>query len=330
MGTLAKIALVILGISFTVFVAFFGRLPVFRHTPVAWLHRLISVSIPNGVLAIDQKATSGRLTSCCWNFGQYIMYDRHPTVLIFFLILLIGGEYLYLPAAWPQMSLVHRIAGPIVVVLPFIFLYLAAASDPGTIDASNHRYPGFTLLPPHLSGDSKISFNEWLVIWSWALQDGVALGSVTLLAGLLSPLVWGLFWYNIWLVYSGTTTNESLKWSDWQLEMNDGFAFQRRLPLNRAKDLRLEPAWTRWPVEPEQILVRTQDGRPPRPDSNIAGEGEWERPRKLRELENLYDIGFWGNIRDIFQPFSIFRDHLTPIAEGRVRRSVKKKRRAHD
>lgn len=319
------------------------------------------------------------------------------------------------------MSLVHRIAGPIVVVLPFIFLYLAAASDPGTIDASNHvremarypydfvlfhpgaicrtcnilkparskhcsvckrcisrldhhcifinncvgsnnnhwflllilttsvlcsygailgtnlmgakirqRYPGFTLLPPHLSGDSKISFNEWLVIWSWALQDGVALGSVTLLAGLLSPLVWGLFWYNIWLVYSGTTTNESLKWSDWQLEMNDGFAFQRRLPLNRAKDLRLEPAWTRWPVEPEQILVRTQDGRPPRPDSNIAGEGEWERPRKLRELENLYDIGFWGNIRDIFQPFSIFRDHLTPIAEGRVRRSVKKKRRAHD
>lgn len=102
MGTFATVALVICGISFMTFVTFFGRLPALRYlfgprlpalsawdadppprrTPIAWLHRLIWIYIPNGVLALDQRLTSGKLTSSIARFGNYIMYDRHPTVLV--------------------------------------------------------------------------------------------------------------------------------------------------------------------------------------------------------------------------------------------------------
>ena len=82
MGVIATIALVILSICFMIFVTFFGRLPVLRRTPIAWLHRLLWVSLPNGVSGLDQRLTGGRVTSSCTRFASYMMYDRHPTILV--------------------------------------------------------------------------------------------------------------------------------------------------------------------------------------------------------------------------------------------------------
>ncbi|KAK4038208.1 Palmitoyltransferase SWF1 [Parachaetomium inaequale] len=423
MGTLATIALVILAISFMVFVTFFGRLPALRRTPIAWLHRLLWVHLPNGLTTLDQRLTGGRVTTSCARFGNYIMYDRHPTVLIFFFILLAGGEYLYLPTAWPQLSPLQKTTGALAIILPYLFLYLAAFSDPGSITPANHipemarypydftlfhpgascatcrllkparskhcsvcrrcvarcdhhcifinncvgagnqhwfillllstgvltlyggvlgvrlmtaqirlRFPAWALLPWRANGGRGMGFTEWLVIWSWGMQDGgrgsgggVAMGAVTLLALMLSPLVWGLLGYHLWLVYCGTTTNESMKWSDWQVEMGDGFAFKRRLEVGRVKDVRVEPAWTRWPVEPEQVMVRTDDGKLP-VGENLPGVGEWEAVWRLKDVENLYDLGFWDNLVDVFVPGFMFRDPHVPVAEDRLRR--KKKRRA--
>lgn len=70
------------------------------------------------------------------------------------------------------------------------------------------------------------------------------MGSVTLLCILTSPLVWGLLAYHIYLIYCGTTTNESMKWSDWAAEMADGFVFKRKLPVDRQKDASVEPLST--------------------------------------------------------------------------------------
>ncbi|KAK3191453.1 palmitoyltransferase swf1 [Lecanicillium sp. MT-2017a] len=139
--------------------------------------------------------------------------------------------------------------------------------------------------------------------WGWVMQRDVRLGATTLLAGLTSPLVWGLLFYTLYHVYCGTTTNESLKWSDMAEDMADGYAFTRSMPRSRARDFRIEPACPRWPVEPEQVLIATHDGEPPvtgegRPP--LAGDGAWDRIWKLKNAENMYDLGFWDNMADIF------------------------------
>ncbi|KAK0641284.1 DHHC palmitoyltransferase-domain-containing protein [Cercophora newfieldiana] len=418
MGTLTTIVLVILGISFMTFVTFFGRLPALRRTPISWLYRLIWVKLPNSVLAVDQKLTSGRVTSSCSRMGNFIMYERHPTVLIFFLLLLSVGEYMYLPTAWPQLSTLQKTTGSISIALPYIFLYLAAFSDPGFITPDNHahemarypfdytvfhpgiecytcrllkparskhctickrcigkldhhcifinncvgrgnhhwfillllstailtlyggvlgihlmttkmraRFPYWALLPRNANGGRGIDLKQWLIVWGWGMQDSVSMGAVTLLTLMTTPLVWGLLGYHLWLIYCGTTTNESMKWSDWQAEMDDGFAFKRNMPADRIKNTLIEPGWSRWPVETEQILVRTEDGKPPHPDLDIPGVGEWEPVWRLKDIENLYDIGFLDNLIDVFSPGYMFRDPQTPTVEGKLRRRKKRRPR---
>jgi palmitoyltransferase len=134
------------------------------------------------------------------------------------------------------------------------------------------------------------------------------MGAVTMLALLICPMVWGLLSYHLYLVYGGTTTNESLKWSDLKEDMDDGLAFKREMVANRVKNPRFEPPWTRWPEETQQIVVRTEDGLPPRRDLDIPGNGEWVRVWKLRDVNNLYDLGLWDNLVDVFVLGYLFRN----------------------
>lgn len=355
------------------------------------------MSIPSAILALDERVTGGRLTTWTGRTGHFIMYGRHPTVLIFFILLLAGGEALFLPGAWPRIAGVHRTLGSVAIVLPYVFLWLSARTDPGVVTPAsharcmahypydfalfrpgqtcrtcglvkparskhcsvcgrcvhrmdhhcvfinncvgygNHRYflllllttailtsygaslgltlvadaarrlrprAGFALWKP-----ARLRWTEWLVLFTVGVQEDVGIGSVTLLSLMTSPLVWGLLAYQMYLVYCGTTTNESMKWQDWRAEMDDGCAFKRRLPppAERPRDPRVEVDWTRWPVDAVQVLVRTDDGRPPAVTSG-PGVGDWERVWKLRDVENLYDIGFLDNLIDVFVPDYPFRD----------------------
>ncbi|TRX94312.1 hypothetical protein FHL15_004779 [Xylaria flabelliformis] len=409
MGLIAKVVVGVLAITFMTFVAFFGRLPALRHTPIAWLYRAIWVYIPNGILAVDQALTGGRIISSAGTFGHYVWYGRHPTVLIFYILLLSVSEFLYLPGAWPRMSRFHQVVGAIAIILPYIFLYLAAFSDPGVVTAATHArymslYPyDFTLFHPgqqcrtchvlkpprskHCAvckrcvarldhhcvfinncvgygnqhwflllllstallttyggalGLSMISENararssifslwkhpqqswhHYFILLTYGIQSDVGVGSVTLLVVMTSPLVWGLLGYHAYLIYCGTTTNESMKWQDWQVEMDDGFAFRRRLPIPRNRHPKFEASWTRWPVEPAQILVRTVDGEQPN-DTSLPGEGSWERVWHLRDIENIYDIGFWDNLVDIFVPNHSFRvEAQSDLERGKRNRKTK-------
>lgn len=108
--------------------------------------------------------------------------------------------------------------------------------------------------------------------------------------------------YALEVIWAGTTTNESLKWSDWREDIADGLAYRRRMSPSRQKDLRFEPAWTKWPIEAETIMIHTENGPPPAESSNYPGVGEWTQVQRLREVDNLYDLGFWDNLRDVFWP----------------------------
>jgi palmitoyltransferase ZDHHC4 len=361
------------------------------------------VHIPSAIIALDQRLTNGRLTVSLTRFGNYIAYGRHPTVLIFFFLLLSVGEYIYLPGAWPRFSTTHKVLGSISIILPYWFLYLSAYGDPGVITPATHAkfmslYPydfsiynpgslcstcnlpkpprskhcsvcnrcvarmdhhcifinncvghgnqghfillllstailtsyaaifGLSLIQENVQGRQPgwklwkpraFAWHEYFILLTFGIQDDVGVGSVTMLTLLTTPLVWALLIYHIYLIYCGTTTNESMKWEDWKYEMQDGFAFKRALPPNRPRDPQWEAPWTRWPVEPAQVLVRTEDGRPPSGHSGL-GVGEWERVWHLRDVENLYDIGFWDNLVDVFIPgYPFKKEAVTDVERGR-------------
>ncbi|RBA16676.1 hypothetical protein FPRO05_01400 [Fusarium proliferatum] len=347
MSPLKKLILLILFISFMVFVAFFGRIPA---------------------------------------LSNMMLHERHWTVVIFFMLIMVVGEYMFLPQAWPKIGSFTKLIVVVTVFLPYLFLYLACAADPGYITPENHAYYmslypyDHTLFHPgHMCRTCKflkparskhcslckrcvakadhhcvfinscvgygnqhwfilllistaflctyggflglsiitvrvqryapgwsvwkprgMTVSQYLAGWGWGIQDNVNMGASSLLAALTSPLVWGLLLYTLYLVYCGTTTNETLKWSDWKEDMRDGFAFRRSMPINRQKNERAEPRFTRWPVEVQQIIVTTQDGQPPNDELRYPGEGEWERVWNLSDVENLYDMGLWDNLVDIF------------------------------
>ncbi|PFH62398.1 hypothetical protein XA68_13837 [Ophiocordyceps unilateralis] len=376
----------VLCLSFFVFVTFFGRLPALRRTPIAGLHRLLWIHFPAALSALDNRLTSGRLTRWLLRFGSFMLHDRHPTIVVFFLAILIGSQYMFLLEAWPLMSWSALLVAVMIGFMPYLFLCLACASDPGYITPENHAYhmtlypydfalfhPGNEcrtcgLLKPARSKHCSIckrciaradhhcvfinscvgygnhhwfllllastlaltiygalfgmsllgylmkdryprwslwkpngmTLNSYLAVWAWVIQRNVRLGATTLLAILTTPLLSGLLVYTLYLVYAGTTTNESLKWSVVKEDMDDGCAFRRVLPSDRKKDPRTESSCPRWPVEPTHILVGTCDGQPPTADAGLQGEGEWEHVWKLKYVENLYDVGFWHSLADSF------------------------------
>jgi len=189
------------------------------------------------------------------------------------------------------------------------------------------RDTGWALLPWNAHDGGGMPLHDWLVMWSWGLQDRVGLGSVSMLSLMTTPLVWGLLAYNLWLIYGGTTTNESLKWSDMAFDMADGLVFRRRMSSSRAKDLRFEAPTTRWAVDTAQIVVQTDDGKPPTAEQTqwLQGEGEWEPVWSVRDVENLYDLGLKDNLIDAFLPGYVFQDEELPADEPRGRRRTKRR-----
>ncbi|KAI8931750.1 hypothetical protein NX059_011391 [Plenodomus lindquistii] len=126
-------------VSFVTFVAFFGRLPAFRNTPIGFLNRLFLIHIPSILRRIDIKLTNGRITDSGSRLGNYLMHDKHPLVVIFFLGLVTACAILFLPAVW-HFLLPHQKA--VVLFLlpqPYWFLYLSAKRNNETyISTFNH------------------------------------------------------------------------------------------------------------------------------------------------------------------------------------------------
>lgn len=152
---------------------------------------------------------------------------------------------------------------------------------------------------------------EFSQSWAWAFSNDVRVGSVGMLAGMTAPLAWGLFLYHVYLVWAGMTTNESSKWVDWRDDAADGLVFRaERKTDSSLRNPEMEP-FVDWPISSTQQLASTQNGEPPSPqqsDSNnratssvsdgAAIPPQWRRVKRLDEVDNLYDLGFWHNFLD--------------------------------
>lgn len=132
---------------------------------------------------------------------------------------------------------------------------------------------------------------------------GLSVAGVGLLAALTAPMPLGLLAYHAYLIWAGTTTNESGKWSDWKEDMSDGIVWladlkteSTGLPANAARACQ-------WPILSRQCMVQTSDGQIPRnlpPAFGDVVENEsWRRVWRLAQIENIYDLGFWDNLMEV-------------------------------
>jgi palmitoyltransferase len=163
----------------------------------------------------------------------------------------------------------------------------------------------------------KQSWSMFLNIWTAVISTDLRIGGVTLLMSMTAPLAMAFLVYHTYLIWAGMTTNESAKWSEWKEDVADGMAFRStkteacgRSPLLRE----YQSSQTQWPMSSDQVLVLTE-GEAPRvgfvfsPDSNEINQpnvGEapidqrWIAVRSMSEIDNIYDLGFWDNLRHAF------------------------------
>lgn len=160
------------------------------------------------------------------------------------------------------------------------------------------------------------SWSQIFSLWALAFAQNVRIGAVGMLAFLTAPLAWGLFAYHIYLIWAGMTTNESAKWADWRDDITDGLVFRaERMPVNiesMQTTMDIEPH-VDWPISSKQQLVRSHDGQPPKAqvpnvqakkstlsrNEDTAQQQRWRQVQSLDEVDNIYDLGFEDNLKDI-------------------------------
>ncbi|KAH7381281.1 DHHC palmitoyltransferase-domain-containing protein [Phaeosphaeria sp. MPI-PUGE-AT-0046c] len=126
-------------VSLVTFIAFFGRLPAFRNTPIGFLHSLLVDRIPSALRKLDIKLTNGRITNGGSRLGHHLMYEKHVAVVVFFLGLVTACATLFLPAVWHLLRLHHILVVCLLLPQPYTFLYLSAKRNNETyITTINH------------------------------------------------------------------------------------------------------------------------------------------------------------------------------------------------
>jgi hypothetical protein len=111
------------------------------------------------------------------------------------------------------------------------------------------------------------------------------------------------------------TTNESNKWGDWREDIADGLVFmadKKQIYGPRAHGNGGPEREVPWPVKSDHALILT-DGDPPRSgyhistvsnsiiqpsDVNAVVDLRWKRVGSMQDITNIYDLGFWRNLRD--------------------------------
>jgi palmitoyltransferase len=164
-----------------------------------------------------------------------------------------------------------------------------------------------------------LTWRRWIDLWGWALHRQMRIGAVGLLAAMIGPLPLGLLVYHLYLIWVGMTTNESSKWADLSDDVADGLVWKaRREHVLPPEEREREKQRAKWPVRGRWVVVVTDSGEMPGsggivPDQdrqipsqqgvglgNRYGDPIWEKVASLAEVENVYDLGFSTNLRDVF------------------------------
>ena len=130
------------------------------------------------------------------------------------------------------------------------------------------------------------------------------------------PLGTGLLVYHVYLIWAGMTTNESAKWGDLKEDVGDGLVWRAKredvVGVEERESEEERRVRAGWPVRGSWVVAVLRPGETPngrqggRKGGSMGENGYaggdvdpiWERVTSLADVENVYDLGFWDNMRD--------------------------------
>lgn len=168
------------------------------------------------------------------------------------------------------------------------------------------------------ASDRWVMKQEWTTlfnIWCVVIVTDVRIAMVFILTSMTAPLAMAFLVYHTYLIWAGMTTNETGKWGELKDDVADGLLFRSTKREVYGEAMSPTSSSPSWPGRSEQVLILT-DGEPPtegfalssasgevvqegKPDSQI--DRRWMRVRSMRDVDNIYDLGFWDNLRDALQ-----------------------------
>ena len=169
-----------------------------------------------------------------------------------------------------------------------------------------------------------IPWGFWFDKWTWAFAAHIRVGASSLLAGMTAPLAAGLLGYHLYLIWAGMTTNESFKWEEWSEDVQDGYVYSCTDPDHPRPDRTSngtdaanaedgvmkvtvsfekegEELKTTWPISPKQRLVSRANKVSLDTElipGTVLGAEPWVKVESMEEIINIYDLGFWRNMKD--------------------------------
>jgi hypothetical protein len=134
-------------------------------------------------------------------------------------------------------------------------------------------------------------WSEWATFLLAAVMHQVEVGAVWLMCVLCGILSGTFTAYHLYLIWAGTTTNETNKWADWKDDIRDGMIFKAELE-------EAEVDVGQWPKTSRLCLFRVEQGN----TQDLPRGLLWFRVKSLTELDNVYDLGAWRNLLDVLFP----------------------------
>lgn len=113
--------------------------------PFGQSHRFFSSTLPSLMKSLLSTLPFGaKIISCCASSGNYVMNRRNPILQIFYLILVVGGFFVWLYVGYPYIP--NPRLGEIHQFLPFLAVnftmwtfFVASRASPGYVTKNNSR-----------------------------------------------------------------------------------------------------------------------------------------------------------------------------------------------
>ena len=141
-------------------------------------------------------------------------------------------------------------------------------------------------------------------ILQYLIHQQRLLGALGIFAFLVGFVILAFLGYQLSLIKSGMTANEAFKWEDLDeiIQMGELYVHEKAFDIDDAK-------LAKHPKIPKTIKLywnETAEERKRRL-SGPRGKNDYDgkQVQSLKEVENIYDKGFWGNLKEIFFPPSI-------------------------
>ena len=133
-----------------------------------------------------------------------------------------------------------------------------------------------------------------------AFIEDIRVGASGLLCAFTAPLAWGLLCYHVYLIWAGMTINESFKWDELKDDIADGYVYKCDEPRASGDKSSDEPT-VPWPVSiPQRLVNRANNASIRREHGTRYMHPPWKQVRSLKDIVNIYDLGFGDNFVDIF------------------------------